>query len=321
MTAPSVGFKPMDPFAPVAAEVLPVDATVTTTPPAPTVTTPAAPPTAPAKPAKAADILSESLEGTKDLGTEPIEAVAEDESMLAMLVTDERIETLWQRIETAERLAVEDEASLPNKRVTNLENLKSARNLLLGGKKNYENALRYVVEVEADVLYAGRVRKWSYSWGTAILIYNLLWVVLLVLGGISADRVVEPFARSSLITREFGLVIWGTILFGGVGGLTKSFFAYVSHITKQDFDTQHRVWYWTCPIIGAGLGIFVLLFLGLTSFGPNVDTNPVSIITAFALAWVVGFQQNLVLELVERVKKLILPDKDKETSQQITTKE
>jgi len=312
VNAPSVGFKPLDPFAPapVATETPPIDAPITMTPPSP-----ATPPTAPAKREKATDILNEALEDTKDLGTEPVEAVPEDEQMLDRLITGERIEQLWARIDAAEKAAVDDDKSLPKQRALNLENIRTARNLLLGGRKNYENALRYVAEVESDVRYAERVRHWSVTWGTGILLYNVLWLALLALGYAMSNRVIVPFVDTGLVDSAFGVTMWVTILTGGLGGVVKSLFSLVAHVSKQDFDTQHLHWYWTSPLIGAVLGIFVIFFsnLALTSLGTGVGTSLNTTLVVYTLSWIIGFQQNLVLELIERTKKMIFPDKKDES--------
>jgi hypothetical protein len=318
--APNPGFKPFDPFAPAsdAGAAAPVEPAATAVAAVAAVTPAAgegavAVVSATAVAAPASDILSESLSRHDSLSARAITHVPEEDSMLSMLVTDSRIDQLWDRIEAAERAAVADMASLRDRRFDNLENLKIARNLLLGGRKNYEDAVRYLVEVEADMLYAQRVRKWTSTWGMAIFAYNLIWLGLLFLGYFMAGRIVEPFAASGTLTREFGFVLWVSILTGGLGGVSKSLFSLVTHTTRQDFDTQHNLWYWTCPLIGAVLGIFVIFTsqIGLTGLGADVGKNSTASLFAYALSWVVGFQQNLVLELVERVKKILIPDKKK----------
>ena len=259
-------------------------------------------------------VTDEDLSGHKQaLPTAPMIAFPdkEDEFILNLLVTNDRIEQLWTRIDRAEMLAVADENSLPGQRAENFENLKAARNLILGGRKNYEDALRYVMEVESDLHYAGRVRHWSSTWATGILAYNIFWLALLVFGYTQTNRVVVAIVDAGLIDKNFGLTVWLAILSGGLGGVVKAFFSLVTHVTKQDFDTQHRIWYWTSPIIGSVLGIFVIFFsqLGLTSIGTGVGTSLNASLVVYSLAWIIGYNQNILLELIDRVKETLLPDK------------
>ncbi len=249
----------------------------------------------------------------------PVPPVPEDETLVEKLITDQRVEELWQRIEAAEKMAVADENSLPSQRVANFENLKAARNLLLGGRKNYEDALRYVVEVESDLLYVGRVRRWSYSWGMFILFYNLVWLALLTFGYVSAVRVASLVAITGVFDQVFGFTLWVTILSGGLGGVSKSLFSLASHVSRQDFDSQHRMWYFTSPLIGAVLGIFVVLIsqVGLVAVSAGGGSAGNAGLIVYIMAWVVGFQQNIALKLVEQVAKLLVKsDEAKESPEQ-----
>lgn len=300
--APAVGFKPLNPFAP------PASATIAGRPsPAASSATPPALSEMPLT-RGAADMLEASMANKRDLGAEPAAPVAEEDKMVDLLITERRLQELWTRIDMAEKAVVEDDSSLPDQRALNLENIRTARNLLLGGRKNYEDALRYVAEVEADIRYAGRVRRWSYTYGMVLLAFDFVILALLFLGYLNAGRIVAPFSEGGVFDAQFGFVLWVTILAGGLGGVTKSLFSLVTHIIEQDFDTQHRIWYWTSPLIGAVLAILVMFFvqLGLTSVGTSVSVNTNSGLVSYTLAWIVGFQQNLVFELIERVKKMIL---------------
>jgi hypothetical protein len=239
--------------------------------------------------------------------------VQEDQVVLDQLVTDQRMADLWSRIDRIEALAVQDENSLPVHRTKNFENLKAARNLLLGGRKNYEDALRYVDEVESNLGYIKRVRQWSYSWGTTLFLYNVIWVGVLALGYLWAPRIGDQFAASGL-DKQFGVALWVTIVSGGLGGVSKSLFALGSHVVKQDFDVQHRLWYYQSPVIGCIMGIFVFIIsqIGIVAVSAGSSNSASTGYAVYILAWMVGFQQNLALQLFEKVKDAILPDeKDK----------
>ena len=229
------------------------------------------------------------------------------------LVSNDAVQALWQRIDKAEKAVISDENLLPKQRTDSLENLKAARNLLFGARENYEDALRYVAQAESDLFYAARVRKWSYSYGSWVLLYNVLWIGLLTAGYAFANRIIGGFVQGGVIDQTNAFSVWITVLSGGLGGVSKSLFTLHQHVTKQDFDRQHLMWYYTSPIIGVVLGIFVYMFVQRVIIGAGAiagldGTQAVNNagFVFYLLAWVVGFQQNLVLELVERVKSILL---------------
>lgn len=243
--------------------------------------------------------------------------VTEDEFILQMLITDERVDELWDRIEKAEKMAINDENTSPKQRSENLESLKIARNLLLGGKRNYEDATRYVVEVESNLIYGSRVHRWSYSHGILLLVYELVWLVLLVLGIVSGPNFAPNFATGGeLLTREFVLTIMITMLSGGLGGVMKSIYSLTTHIIKRDFDRQHNLWYITSPIVGLGMGFFVVLVLsiGVPTIGGAAEGRTVYVF--YVLAFLVGFQQNVALRLVERAIKLFFSGGEEKESEE-----
>jgi hypothetical protein len=240
----------------------------------------------------------------------PVQA---DLKIVNRLVSNDVVQALWQRIDKAEKAVISDENLLPKQRTDNLENLKAARNLLFGARENYEDASRYVAQAESDLLYAARVRKWSYSYGSWVLLYNVLWIGLLTAGYAFANRIIGGFVQGGVIDQTNAFSVWITVLSGGLGGVSKSLFTLHQHVTKQDFDRQHLMWYYTSPIIGVVLGIFVYMFVQRVIIGAGAiagldGTQAVNNagFVFYLLAWVVGFQQNLVLELVERVKSILL---------------
>lgn len=239
----------------------------------------------------------------------PVPPVPEDAEIISLIITDERVKELWARIEAAEHAAVSDENSTPSRMQTNLENLKGARNLLLGGRKNFEDAQRYVAEVEASLRAAERVRRWSYSYGLLVLAYNLAWLAMLAWGYASAGLVADFFAQSTVISREFGFTIWITILSGGLGGVSGALYSLWVHVAKeQDFDRQHMMWYITNPLMGAVLGIFVYMVaqVGIVTLSGGGTTEGNALFILYILAWLAGFQQNVAYKLVQQAMNFIL---------------
>ncbi len=283
-----------------------------------------APRAAPGEPTLVPDeVLTESTQPAKDLPTVPSNTLQlplkEDAKLLKQLVTDDLVRRLWERIDASERRAIQDDASLPAQRTTNLDNLRTARNIILAGHENYEDALRYVAEVETDLLYAQRVRHWSYTYGIFVLVYDIVWILALAFGYSYTIRITSTY--TDVVPQAVGIAIWVTLLAGGLGGVSKSLFSLYTHVSKGDFDRQFFHWYLVSPIAGAVLGVFVYVTaqmgitgvitaaqMGMASLsGETVAIAPVASggFIMYGLAWVVGFQQNLVLRLVDRVVKLV----------------
>lgn len=279
---------------------------------------------APGEPALVPDeVLTESAQPGKDLPTVPSNTLQlplkEDAKLLKQLVTDDLVRRLWERIDASERRAIQDDSSLPAQRTANLDNLRTARNIILAGHENYEDALRYVAEVETDLLYAQRVRHWSYTYGIFVLIYDIVWILALAFGYSYTIRITSTY--TDVVPQAVGIAIWVTLLAGGLGGVSKSLFSLYTHVSKGDFDRQFFHWYLVSPIAGAVLGVFVYVTaqmgitgvitaaqMGMASLsGETVAIAPVASggFIMYGLAWVVGFQQNLVLRLVDRVVKLV----------------
>jgi len=239
----------------------------------------------------------------------PTPPVEEQEAMIKFLITDERVDALWNRIDEAERRAVGDNNLGSADRRDALDNIRGARNLLLGGKQNYEDALRYVVEVESDLTQATRLKNWSLIYGVPLLIYNIAWLAGLGVLLTYAKQVTTAFAGTGV-----DQVFFITVLCGGLGGVSGALRSMWVHIAKdRDFDPQHLMWYLINPILGAVLAIFAFWVaqLGLvTMSGTGAGATGNGVFVLYVLGWLVGFQQNVAYQLVEQAIKTIFKRDD-----------
>lgn len=231
--------------------------------------------------------------------------VVEQEAMIKFLITDERVDELWRRIDAAEKRAVGDNNLGSGERREALDNIRGARNLLLGGKQNYEDALRYVVEVESDLTQATRLKSWSLTYGVMLLFYNIAWLAALGVLLTYAKQVVTMFAGSG-VDQTFFI----TVLCGGLGGVSGALRSMWVHIAKdRDFDPQFLMWYLINPILGAVLAIFAywVAQLGLVTMSGGTGTGATGngVFVLYVLGWLVGFQQNVAYQLVEQAIKMI----------------
>jgi hypothetical protein len=236
--------------------------------------------------------------------------VAEQEAMIKFLITDERVDELWRRIDAAEKRAVGDNNLGSGERREALDNIRGARNLLLGGKQNYEDALRYVVEVESDLTQATRLKSWSLSYGVMLLIYNIAWLAGLGVLLTYSKQVTLAFAGTGV-----DQTLFITVLCGGLGGVSGALRSMWVHIAKdRDFDPQHLMWYLINPILGAVLAIFAywVAQLGLVTMsgGTGGGASGNGVFVLYVLGWLVGFQQNVAYQLVEQAIKMIFKRDD-----------
>ena len=226
--------------------------------------------------------------------------------MLRLLVTNEQITALWHKIEQLENKIIANQAISSDSMQANIKRLKIARNNLLGGRKYYEDAERLVAEVEFDSAFSRRVRKWSYTWGSLILIYLLLWLFGLVAATIQISQgnvanLVPPVP--GLDPNIFLTALVAGVL-GGVTGALRSLWVHVAQ--KQDFDPQHGMWYFLNPLMGLVLAVLMywIFFAGiLSAVGEPSGTG---IFILYVLSWLSGFQQNVALQLVKRALNFIL---------------
>jgi len=251
-------------------------------------------------------ITEEELGSGAPLEVIPIPALPADEKMLDRLILRARIDRFWQRTEEAQ--------SRINREINNIElaasllNLiQQARNYLLAGKENYEEADRLLAEVEHRLDFMPRMRESSRKYAPWILAYEVLW--LLFLGAMFYFVNIAPSA--SLISRMVMSInvaqLINSMIWGAMGGIVGALFVLWRHVADwQDFDYQHALWYYTNPILGVPLGAFIFIviqagFFTLTAGGSSEVTVINSALVVYLLAWVAGFRQNLVYDLVRRI--------------------
>ena len=240
--------------------------------------------------------------------------------MLNALVTPEDLKKLWARADALQK-RVYEEINNANRARALLNQIQAARNYLMAGRDNYEEAERALNEVEYMVEFSQRVQKCSWAFtckqgwgGKSLLFYELAWIALLAIAMFLVPVLIKKYAATLGYTQQSGLqsaqwLIDGfkSMFWGGLGGVTGALYALWRHIAdKQDFDPQYTMWYLTNPIMGIALGIFVYLVMqaGLVSMASVDAQTTVSAIPTFILAWMTGFQQNVAYSIVRRLLKV-----------------
>ncbi len=235
-----------------------------------------------------------------------------DPKLVARLVPEDKIEALWIRADKA-RQGVNEHISTITIAQKMLDYIQTARNEMLGGQSNYEEAERYINEVEYRIALNKRLKDISKGYVAWLYGYEIFWAVvflgilILYLGTAAFESTAaESTAR---ITYMIGSMVWG-----GLGGVIGALLSLVKHISiEQDFDKQHTWWYIHSPLMGVGTGAVVFLFMhvGLNSIiGPNGEISSPFVI--YVLAWLSGYQHNIFTDLVKRMMKTLMGDDKKD---------
>lgn len=222
-------------------------------------------------------------------------------------VTPERIQALHERASHAlERIKAEvNKIELAGQLFDKIE---QGRQLLFESEENFEEAERLIVEVEHRLDFIVRVKQASRTVGFRLFGYELVVFIMLIAIFViiniepqaSQINQVSPFASVNLVQ------FINTLLWGGFGGVVGAFYALWKHIAaEQDFDPQYALWYITNPLLGIALGAFVFLvfqagFFSLTA-GMEENVTIRSALVIYVFAWVSGFKQNVVYEIVRRI--------------------
>jgi hypothetical protein len=219
--------------------------------------------------------------------------------MVALLVTDDQLQALWRRAEEAKMQVVQ----LVHNQVLALrllDQIRFARNEILAGRDRYEEADRYLSEVEQQVAFDQRTMSWSNTTGIRLFFYEVMWALLFVtvLFGLLGEQAFGGGA--GLFVYILASMVWG-----GVGGITGALLALLRHISRdKDFDIRHRLWYLSSPLMGmvVGLFIFAALQVGVISISGSEAVQSPFII--YLLAWLGGYQHNVFTDIVKRLLKV-----------------
>jgi hypothetical protein len=195
-----------------------------------------------------------------------------------------------------------------------LQLLQEAQDILLAQPRRYDLAKYRVGQVQALVSWRCNVNRWSNTYGWAIFMYEVAWIVVLVLGVFAAQLIAELVtSRAGGVLGTDGLArLWSTMMWGGLGGVIGALYSLYWHVAKvRDFDRQYIMWYVVQPVIGLLLGALVHLVIGagfLIARGLNQpDQTAMASLLPYAVACIVGFRQQSILEMIDRVIQVITP--------------
>lgn len=226
-------------------------------------------------------------------------------------VKEKDLVDLWTKItELQERVVSSVRADRTNTDAYQRD-LLYARTLLLESDANFEEAYQVYYLVKADLEREARVAADTRRYRLPLVLYHLIWLVATVLA-IGLDERFRALIPESVSIMKLA---WLPILSGVFGALFNGMMAIHEHTTiRRDFDPTHITWYLLNPIIGGMLGlvVFILFVVSASTFTANLITRPESELQSslviWLLAFIVGWQQNIVIQLLNRFLKSLAPN-------------
>lgn len=227
------------------------------------------------------------------------------ENLSSIFITKNELSSLWSKIEELEDRVI-SEMNNVNLGLTLITKLEDARKRIMTGSDQFDEVSGILAEIEYRLLFAKKVKIVSKQVGVPLLIYEFVWMLLLVFL-IFWFNFNENQINTSIANDIFNInLLVNSLVWGGFGGVVGALYALWKHIAAdQDFDPQFSLWYITNPILGISLGGFVYLviqagFLSLTA-GASGGEVIQSAAVIYVFAWICGFKQNVIYEIVRRI--------------------
>jgi len=235
-----------------------------------------------------------------------------DGELVKQFVTTARLRDLWNQMDALQEEVIQRVRADRRSTDTYQQDLLYASNLLLQSSANYDDARQIVYRVRCDLNREKRVAEDTRQYRPLLLVYYGIWLVAILL----SSRLEPEFRAVMPDNLPILKLALPPILFAALGALFNGVMALIEHTSiKRDFDPVYTSWYIINPFLGALLGMVVFIFFVVTgtSFTPNL-INDQSMATApsppatWLLAFIVGWQQNTAVKLLNGFLKLVTRD-------------
>jgi hypothetical protein len=249
----------------------------------------------------------------------PPQQLAEDQKTIIINRLNEVRDTGWQRalhqqIDELYQQVTAEFSSPPGNADHMLTLLQEARQILLESPENYVAAEYRIAQVRSTMSRTRESRAQSAHLAPRVFVYEVVWLVLFLLGLVFAAPLAGVFTRAGNITGATAsdlFPFWNTLMWGGIGGIIGALYALWWHVSdQQDFDRQYVMWYLVQPIMGVVLGgiVYLLLAAGflVLQISPS-DPNAGARLLPYLLAVLAGFRQNFIYNQFDRLVSLFAP--------------
>ena len=250
-----------------------------------------------------------------------------DEDIQDMLVTRERIQELWEDInETYDQLIRGGQGYTYAATDRAISELREARELLVSGPDNFDEAERLVAGVRARLRREEKAREWTRKRGPWLSLYLVAWLLALLLGVVFLsswlENLIAPYVPDWIGSS------WLTAgLFGSLGGTVGAFWVLIKHTAiRRDFDPVHTPWYLSNPFMGYFVGVLTALIVSgggsvlSTVAGVPSSAEPGNTGTPllYVLSLAAGFNQNVLWQLIDRLTQAFIPGTEDEGENDLT---
>ncbi|MBN1991422.1 MAG: hypothetical protein JW953_01875 [Anaerolineae bacterium] len=191
-----------------------------------------------------------------------------------------------------------------------LKILSQAQDIILEDPRQYDEALYRVAIVRTMIARKRNLRRWSYTWGSFVFFYAVVWLVAFI-AGFLLDAQLQNFITETNAQVDAVRAAWFSALAGGIGGVIGILYSLYWHVAmKQDFDRQYVMYYLVQPVMGFVLGsvIYFIIEAGFLVFGGQglVGTRMVVALQVL-LGWIAGFRQRFVFEMIDKIVQRVSP--------------
>jgi hypothetical protein len=193
------------------------------------------------------------------------------------------------------------------------DQLNAARDQNIRNREQFDEAERVLNEVENRINLAERVRAWSASVRTRLILLELAIAMFIIIGLVFLPDALTSTAPSILPAQASGMVsslvlLGSSMLWGGLGGVFSALVGLQTHkILEEDVDRNWAVWYIATPFMGIVLGAFLFLIVRATLLliFPSTGGQITIVWIVYLVSGLVGFQQNFAYEIIERIMKAL----------------
>jgi len=227
-------------------------------------------------------------------------------------VSEADMKALWKQIGELQEEVAQGVRATRTHTDTHQQDLLYATRLLFRSETNYEEVRQIIFNIRAELNREKRIAADIARYRVLLILYHLLWIIVTVIG-ISLD---DEFRALIPPTVSIMQLAWIPILAGVFGALLNGLIALHEHCTvRRDFDADHVAWYLTNPILGGMLGLVVFVFFVVTGSTltndllttPQTRIDQTSPMVIWLLAFIVGWQQNIIIQLLNRFLRSFLP--------------
>jgi hypothetical protein len=244
---------------------------------------------------------------------------------------EQRVHELNQRIDSVyDRVLVE---AGTNKSISTwcFEELRTARDLILRydvaalpeAEYHVQQVVARLKRAEASRAAVIKYALWIVGWGLLWAVLLLAALTLLDLGWFDGYLALAGADQAALKLE----ILLPAMVWGGIGGVVAVWYSLFKHASRRDFDPQYNLSYVGKPFFGLVLGAMVYMLAQLLNLIvgiwpalllEGVSRPAVPVIAPwviYVLAWVCGFYEHRLFELMDCVVKRVFSDGETATVQ------